>query len=95
MKNNSAGYCEAWSRHGAPGALCVLHISYDAFISLCSFFFQNERLLAVYFEQSVLTHLYTRTVGEHLLVKFVEQGWRTGDCTRLPPTWPGFGPRVS
>ena len=21
-----------------------------------------------------------------------EQGWRSGDCTRLPPTWPGFGP---
>ena len=19
-----------------------------------------------------------------------EQGWRRGDCTRLPPTWPGF-----
>ena len=23
-----------------------------------------------------------------------EQGWRSGDCTHLPPTWSGLGPRV-
>ena len=22
------------------------------------------------------------------------QGWRSGDCPRFPPKWPGFGPRV-
>ena len=23
-----------------------------------------------------------------------KEAWRSGDCTRLPPTWAGFGPRV-
>ena len=35
--------------------------------------------------------------GDYYFVRafdFGEQGWRSGDCTRLPPTWPGFGPRV-
>ena len=28
------------------------------------------------------------------IIMLREQGWRSGDSTRLPPTWPGFGPRV-
>ena len=30
----------------------------------------------------------------YLFTLFGQQGWRSGDCTRLPPTWAGFGPRV-
>ena len=28
------------------------------------------------------------------IIMLREQGWRSGDSTRLPPTWPGLGPRV-
>ena len=34
-----------------------------------------------------MTHLYTGTVGEHLLVKFVEQGWRSGDWATSGLSW--------
>ena len=26
--------------------------------------------------------------------KFLEQGWRSGESTRLPPMWPGFDSRT-
>ena len=76
-----------------PLGHCVSSIFLMMLLFHCSLFFPKwETSYSVLWAiRSVLTHLYTGTVGEHLLVKFVEQGWRSGDCTRLPPTWPGVG----
>ena len=28
--------------------------------------------------------------AEHVLTTIAQQGWRSGESTRLPPMWPGF-----